>query len=58
MPELSWPAVLQRVQAEVGQIRGLRVPVDAADTAFLAKLQRHRGLPVVKMPTHGRQWSL
>ena len=48
-------AVLQRVQTEVGQIRGLRVPVDAADTAFLAKLQRHRNLPVREMPPPGRQ---
>ena len=32
------PAMLQRIEAEIGQIRGLFVPVDAEDRALVVKL--------------------
>ena len=34
-------AMLQRVEAQVGQLRRLRVSVDAEDTAFVAELIEH-----------------
>ena len=37
-PDALLSAVLERVETEVRQVRGLTVPVDAEDTAFLAKL--------------------
>ena len=37
------PAVLHRVEPEVGEVRGLGVAVDAEDAAFVVELVQHRG---------------
>ena len=41
MPALSWPAVLQRVKAEVGQVGGLGMAEDAEDAALVFELVEH-----------------
>ena len=39
------PAMLQRVESEIGELRGLAVAVDAEDAALLAKLIEHGQSP-------------
>ena len=53
------PAMLQGVEAEIRQVRGLGVAVDAEDAAFLAKLVKHVWVltgvvtPTATHPTNG-----